>query len=977
MQQDNKKFDVNKRYDSFKANELCFRAIFGEDYKKNKNWIYKKYEPFKNYLQSAFDAAKSKKANGAKFTIVNPAKDYNLSRCLMIRVESKLINGNIVNDATEIEVLKKYNMSVNDVEITKVTINGKESKFQKLDNGYVAVESNGNVIVNDNPDLFVTLDSYIPTSVIYAGKQIQVKGNKITIENHCVNECYDVKYGIKFYLYREGESSNKDELVLQLEDSQANEISVFDIFFAESAIEVFFDNKEREKYLIKKKNKEAGRITIKIDEKDRKIISSYQKVFLATNTNQLGKQNDALMAIMNRPSLSQKTLINICKSSRERDRLDEFNFQPNNYLKYKILTDANRAGTASQRDFVQKALQTPDFMILQGPPGSGKTTAILELVYQLIKQNKRVLLCASTHVAIDNVLEKIIKHPEHEELLSIINPVRVGDEFNVYSECVKPYIFDNIIKDIPKDYDEITYQSFNLICGTTIGVLRFPLIDKAVKNSRSNSIEPIFDYMILDEASKTTFSEFLVPGVLSKRWIIVGDVKQLAPYVEKNDLIPTLLTCPVLKEQGQREGLAFLNYIKNNRQRPKNGVYILSPAALEYIDKHMDRSQSFVAITNVNLKNIYTINNNHLKNNDPSLVALNSNATILIEEGFERKILPFLNSEITLLNMNHDLSDEVHFSRYGILHHRKSFASDYEDKVSDYSRRVEDEILWRLIRLYELNKNQGSAKNYQKYFDELKELLTEEEIKQFDTTIKTLKDIAIPSIIMMLQIGIDKTGEYTSIIEAGFTDAEKQNRFVMLEYQHRMHSDISKKSRIFVYEDKALKDSPAWTSHLEYPSKTKSRFEIRDVNGVADLRNFNNQEVDAIITELQYFMSYAKDHPKTNGEKYSMAILSFYNGQVYALRKKLQSLFGCNNIYNFHNEYMDIALNSVDKFQGQEADIVYLSMVQTKKDGFLDSVNRVNVALTRAKEKIIVFGNANYFKTKSKSDFLKFIFQED
>ena len=54
--------------------------------------------------------------------------------------------------------------------------------------------------------------------------------------------------------------------------------------------------------------------------------------------------------------------------------------------------------------------------------------------------------------------------------------------------------------------------------------------------------------MILDEASKTTFSEFLVPGVLSTRWIIVGDVKQLAPYVEKNDLIPTLLTCPALKQ---------------------------------------------------------------------------------------------------------------------------------------------------------------------------------------------------------------------------------------------------------------------------------------------------------------------------------------------------------------------------------------------------------------------------------------------
>lgn len=975
--QDNKNFNRNIPYDSIKASELSFRAIFGDDYEKNKKWIFRKYEPFKNYLTSAFEAARTKKNSGAKFTIVNPAKDYNLSRCLMIKVESKLINGNVVNDPGEAEFAKKYNLPVEDININKITVNDKEVEFQLLDNGQAVINCTGNIVVNDNKELLINIDSYIPSAVIYNGKTIPVKGNKITIDNHVDNVCYDAKYKIKFNLNREGDSANKDELILQLEDSQSNEISVYDIFFNESAVEVFFDDHEREKFSIKKKNKESGRITIKIDDKNKRIIPDYKKVFLATNDSQLKKQNDALLSIMNRPSLAQKTLINICKSSKERNRLDYFDYKPNNFLRYKILTDTERAGTASQRDFVQKALQTPDFMILQGPPGSGKTTAILELIYQLIKQGKRVLLCASTHVAIDNVLEKIITHPDSDELLSIINPVRVGDEYNVYSECVKPFIYDNIMQSIPNEYQELACQSFNLVCGTTIGVLRFPLINKAIANSRSSSIEPIFDYMILDEASKTTFSEFLVPGVLSTRWIIVGDVKQLAPYVEKNDLIPTLLTCPALKEQGQRAGLGFLNYYKNNKQKPKCVAYILSPAAIEYIDKHVSKIDNFVAVTNMKLKNMFRISNNNLENHDACLLALGSSATILIEEGFEKKVLPYLNQEITLLDMNHDLSDEALFKKYGILHHRKSFSSDYSDKVSDYSRKVEDEILWRLIRLYELSKDQGSAKNYQRYFDELRNLLDEDEVKQLDTTIKTLKDIAIPSIIMMLQIGIDQTGEYTSIIEAGFTEAEKENRFVMLEYQHRMHKDISKRSRLFVYDDKALKDSSAWTSKLDYPSDKQSRFEIRNVNGVADLRNFNTLEVDAIIAELQKFMSYAKDHPKTNGEKYSLAILSFYNGQVYALRRKLQSLFNCGNIYNFHNEYMDIALNSVDKFQGQEADIVYLSMVQTKKDGFLDSVNRVNVALTRAKEKIIVFGNVNYFRTKSKADFLKFIFKED
>ena len=62
-----------------------------------------------------------------------------------------------------------------------------------------------------------------------------------------------------------------------------------------------------------------------------------------------------------------------------------------------------------------------------------------------IKEGKKVLLCASTHVAIDNVLEKIITHKDSDKLLSMINPVRVGDESNVYSECVKPFIYSNIM----------------------------------------------------------------------------------------------------------------------------------------------------------------------------------------------------------------------------------------------------------------------------------------------------------------------------------------------------------------------------------------------------------------------------------------------------------------------------------------------------------------------------------------------------
>ena len=51
----------------------------------------------------------------------------------------------------------------------------------------------------------------------------------------------------------------------------------------------------------------------------------------------------------------------------------------------------------------------------------------------------------------------------------------------------------------------------------------------------------------------------------------------------------------------------------------------------------------------------------------------------------------------------------------------------------------------------------------------------------------------------------------------------------------------------------------------------------------------------------------------------------------------------------------------MDRFQGREADLVMLSMRNTRRVGFLDSPNRLNVAVTRARQQLVVFGNADYF----------------
>ncbi len=75
--------------------------------------------------------------------------------------------------------------------------------------------------------------------------------------------------------------------------------------------------------------------------------------------------------------------------------------------------------------------------------------------------------------------------------------------------------------------ENLAIQQANLVCGTTIGIARYePPID-----------EPIdFDVLIIDEASKATVMEFLVPAVRAKKWILVGDHRQLPPYVDEQEI---------------------------------------------------------------------------------------------------------------------------------------------------------------------------------------------------------------------------------------------------------------------------------------------------------------------------------------------------------------------------------------------------------------------------------------------------------
>ena len=100
------------------------------------------------------------------------------------------------------------------------------------------------------------------------------------------------------------------------------------------------------------------------------------------------------------------------------------------------------------------------------------------------------------------------------------------------------------------------------------------------------------------------------------------------------------------------------------------------------------------------------------------------------------------------------------------------------------------------------------------------------------------------------------------------------------------------------------------------------------------------------------------------------------------LKEKIKNIFNdkrAKNYYVDENKGIELMIYTVDKFQGKEADIVFLSMIKSGQAGlgFMDSPNRLNVALTRAKYQMVVVGDKEFFRSnRCKSELLRSVAEE-
>lgn len=176
----------------------------------------------------------------------------------------------------------------------------------------------------------------------------------------------------------------------------------------------------------------------------------------------------------------------------------------------------------------------------------------------------------------------------------------------------------------------------------------------------------------------------------------------------------------------------------------------------------------------------------------------------------------------------------------------------------------------------------------------------------------------------------------------------------VLEYDHPITwiDTSNEENQITIEGEDALEDS-ASTSSSSSAANQNSDLNFKEQFVGESYGRINKAEAElTLLTLAEYFTKIGKQ--RVLGDSIDVGIISPYRAQVQYLKKLIKK-------YEFFKPYRRlISVNTVDGFQGQERDVILISLVRSNDEGqigFLKDLRRMNVAMTRARMKLIILGN--------------------
>ncbi|OXB33487.1 senataxin [Cryptococcus neoformans] len=180
----------------------------------------------------------------------------------------------------------------------------------------------------------------------------------------------------------------------------------------------------------------------------------------------------------------------------------------------------------------------------------------------------------------------------------------------------------------------------------------------------------------------------------------------------------------------------------------------------------------------------------------------------------------------------------------------------------------------------------------------------------------------------------------------------------LLSIQYRMHPFISElPSKVFYHGQ--LKDGPSMakkTAAIWHQRNIFGPYRFFNIEGTEMKTGTSTKNPAEALAAVELYRRLSADFGTRVNLAMRIGVISMYREQLWELKRKFTEAFG-STILEL------VEFNTVDGFQGQEKDIIILSCVRSGPNlshiGFLKDTRRMNVALTRAKSSLFIFGNGS------------------